>query len=51
MQNLTYDTAHLLAGSLVLVLLWVYYSAQLLFIGAEFTEVYSRRFGSRRLEE
>jgi membrane protein len=39
------------AGSLVLVLLWVYYSAQLLFIGAEFTEVYSRRFGSRRLEE
>jgi membrane protein len=35
------------AGSLVLVLLWVYYSAQLLFLGAEFTEVYSRRFGSR----
>lgn len=39
------------AGSLVLVLLWVYYSAQLLFIGAEFTEVYSRRFGSRRPDE
>jgi membrane protein len=36
------------AGSLVLVLLWVYYSSQLLFLGAEFTEVYSRRFGSRR---
>jgi membrane protein len=36
------------AGSLVLVLLWVYYSAQILFIGAEFTEVYSRRYGSRR---
>jgi membrane protein len=36
------------AGSLVLVLLWIYYSAQLLFLGAEFTEVYSRRFGSRR---
>ena len=36
------------AGSLVLVLLWVYYSAQLLFLGAEFTEVYSRRFGSRK---
>ena len=35
------------AGSLVLVLLWVYYSAQLLFLGAEFTEVYSRRYGSR----
>ena len=39
------------AGSLVLVLLWVYYSSQLLFLGAEFTEVYSRRYGSRRLAE
>jgi membrane protein len=36
------------AGSLVLVLLWVYYCAQIFFIGAEFTEVYSRRYGSRR---
>jgi membrane protein len=38
------------AGSLVLVLLWIYYSSQLLFLGAEFTEVYSRRYGSRRGE-
>jgi membrane protein len=36
------------AGSLVLVLLWIYYSAQILFLGAEFTDVYSRRYGSRR---
>ncbi|MGH7291165.1 MAG: YihY/virulence factor BrkB family protein, partial [Myxococcota bacterium] len=36
------------AGSLVLVLLWVYYSSQLLFLGAEFTEVYSRLYGSRK---
>ena len=36
------------AGSLVLILLWVYYSSQLLFLGAEFTEVYSRRYGSRQ---
>jgi membrane protein len=36
------------AGSFVLILLWVYYSAQILFVGAEFTEVYSRRYGSRR---
>lgn len=36
------------AGSFVLLLLWVYYSAQILFVGAEFTEVYSRRYGSRR---
>jgi membrane protein len=38
------------AGSLVLVLLWIYYSAQILLLGAEFTEVYSRRYGSRRGE-
>jgi membrane protein len=36
------------AGSLVLVLLWIYYSAQILYLGAEFTEVYSRRYGSRK---
>ncbi len=36
------------AGSLVLLLLWIYYSSQILFLGAEFTEVYSRRYGSRR---
>ena len=35
------------AGSLVLVLLWVYYSAQILFFGAEFTQVYAQRHGSR----
>jgi membrane protein len=35
------------AGSLVLVLLWVYYSAQILFFGAEFTQVYSKQHGTR----
>jgi membrane protein len=35
------------AGSLVLMLLWVYYSAQILFFGAEVTEVYANRFGTR----
>jgi membrane protein len=34
------------AGSLVILLLWVYYSAQILFLGAEFTQVYTREFGS-----
>jgi membrane protein len=33
------------AGSLVVLLLWVYYSSQILFIGAEFTQVYARRHG------
>jgi len=34
------------AGSLVVVLLWVYFSAQILLVGAEFTCVYARTFGS-----
>lgn len=32
-------------GSLVIFLLWVYYSAQILFLGAEFTQVYARHYG------
>lgn len=34
------------AGSLVILLIWVYWSAQILFFGAEFTQVYARTFGS-----
>jgi membrane protein len=34
------------AGSLVLLLLWIYYSAQILFFGAEFTQVYASEYGS-----
>lgn len=34
------------AGSLALILVWVYYSAIILFLGAEFTQVYARRKGS-----
>jgi len=34
------------AGSLVILLVWVYYSAQVLFFGAEFTRAYACRFGS-----
>jgi membrane protein len=35
------------AGSLIVLLLWVYYSAQILFFGAEFTKAYANKFGSR----
>ncbi len=35
------------AGSLVVLLVWVYYAAQILFLGAEFTQVYARRYGTR----
>src|SRR5437660_1472832 len=40
-------TAYGAAGSLVLILLWVYYSAQILFFGAELTQVYANHFGTR----
>jgi membrane protein len=35
------------AGSFILVLFWVYYSAQIFFLGAEFTKFYAYRYGSR----
>jgi membrane protein len=35
------------AGSLVVLLMWVYYSSQILLFGAEFTQVYARRSGRR----
>jgi membrane protein len=37
------------AGSLVALIVWVYYSAQILFFGAEFTQVFATRYGSRIL--
>ena len=40
------SSAYGAAGSLVIVLLWVYYSAQILFFGAKFTQIYSNRYGS-----
>jgi len=36
------------ASSLVVIMLWVYYSAQIFLFGAEFTQVYTRRYGSLR---
>jgi len=35
------------AGSLVALLLWIYYSSLIFFIGAEFTHVYANEYGSR----
>jgi membrane protein len=35
-------------ASLVIVMVWVYYSAQIFLLGAEFTWVYARHYGSRR---
>lgn len=38
------------AGSLIALLLWVYYSAQIFFLGAEFTRQYALSFGSFKSE-
>lgn len=35
------------AGSLIVFLAWVYYSAQIVLLGAEFTQVYTRIYGSK----
>jgi membrane protein len=43
----TLRSAYGAAGSLAMVLLWVYYSAQIFLLGAEFTQAYARRYGSR----
>ncbi|MDQ6759887.1 MAG: YihY/virulence factor BrkB family protein [Acidobacteriota bacterium] len=39
------------AGSLILILVWIYYSAQIFFMGAEFTRIYAGEHGSHREAE
>jgi membrane protein len=41
------QSAYGAATSLVMLLIWVYYSAQIVLFGAEFTHVYARRHGHR----
>src|ERR1700744_3784515 len=41
-QNSTYGAA----GSIIVILLWIYYTAAILYIGAEFTQVYAEAIGS-----
>lgn len=41
------SSAYGAAGSIVALVIWVYYSAQVLLVGAEFTEAYARHFGSK----
>jgi membrane protein len=38
------------AGALIVLLMWVYYSAQIFLLGAEFTKIYANRHGSRRYD-
>lgn len=42
----SYGSTYGAAGSLIALLVWVNYSAQIFYLGAEFTQVYARRQGS-----
>lgn len=44
--NGSFGSTYGAAGSLVVLLAWVNYAAQILFFGAEFTQVYARKYGS-----
>ena len=45
--NGSFGSAYGAAGSLVVVLAWINYAAQIIFFGAEFTQVYASKYGSR----
>jgi len=45
--NSNIATTYGAAGSLIIILLWVYYSALILYFGAEFTKVYAFTFGNK----
>ena len=46
--NTSFGSTYSAVGSPIVVLLWVYYSAQLFFWGAEFSKVYTKTVGSQR---
>jgi len=46
-QQTATESTYGAAGSIVVILVWVYYSAVILYIGAEFTQVYTEAFGGR----
>lgn len=45
--NSSVGSAYGAAGSFVVLLVWIYYSAQIFFFGAELTQAYANRYGSR----
>lgn len=42
----SYSSMYGAAGSIVVLIAWVYYSGQIFFLGAEFTRSFARRYGS-----
>jgi membrane protein len=47
LYNTSGGAAYSVAGGFIVVLLWIYYSAQVFLLGAEFTKIYANRRGSR----
>lgn len=47
LANSRFSTGYGAAGSLILVVAWVYYTSLILFLGAEVTQIYARNFGTR----
>lgn len=45
MQYSAPASAYGAAGSIIVLLLWIYYSAAILYFGAEFTKIYARKYG------
>jgi membrane protein len=46
-EHSSFASAYGAVGTVLVLMAWVYFSSQVLFLGAEFTEVYTRRHGSR----
>ena len=49
--NGSFGSAYGAAGSLIVLLAWINYAAQIIFFGAEFTQVYASKYGSRILPD
>lgn len=47
MQNIANITTYGTAGSIIIILLWIYYTSIILYLGAEFTQVYVTRKGNK----
>jgi membrane protein len=49
--NATISSSYGAAGPVIIMIIWIYYSAQILLLGAEFTQVYANQYGSRVIPE
>jgi membrane protein len=47
----SYTSTYGAAASVVVFIVWVYYSSQVFFLGAEFTKAFASRYGSRHIDQ